>query len=54
MTKDPVCGMLIAEDKAFAKQDYQGTTYHFCSAKCQQTFRANPGKFAAPKPKAGA
>jgi len=54
MTKDPVCGMLIDEAKAVVKADYQGTTYHFCSAKCEQTFKRDPGKYAkpptAPKP----
>lgn len=50
MTKDPVCGMSIEESKAFAKADYQGSTYHFCSAKCHQTFQANPGKYTKPAP----
>lgn len=50
MTKDPVCGMSIEESKAFAKTDYQGATYHFCSARCHRTFQANPGKYAKPAP----
>ena len=50
MIKDPVCGMLIDEPKAFAKMEYQGTTYHFCSAKCHKTFQADPRKFAKPQP----
>lgn len=48
MTKDPVCGMLIEESRAFAKADFQGTTYHFCSAKCHKTFQADPQKFVVP------
>ncbi len=53
MTKDPVCGMSIEEPKAFAKVDYQGSTYHFCSAKCHQAFQADPGKYAKPVDPAG-
>ncbi|MDD3762900.1 MAG: YHS domain-containing protein [Pseudomonadota bacterium] len=46
MTQDPVCGMKIEEAQAFATVQHQGVTYHFCSAKCQQTFQANPAKYA--------
>ena len=37
MTKDPVCGMRIAEASAAAKAEYKGTTY-FCSAACKTAF----------------
>ena len=46
MTKDPVCGMGIKPNSAFAREEYQGKTYHFCSAHCQQKFKADPGKYA--------
>jgi Cu+-exporting ATPase len=48
MTKDPVCGMTIDEKAAAARQDYEGTTYHFCSEACRQTFQADPGRYAKP------
>lgn len=47
MTKDPVCGMSIKSGSAFAKEEHQGKTYYFCSAHCQQKFKADPGKYAA-------
>jgi Cu+-exporting ATPase len=45
---DPVCGMKVAADpeKEIA---YEGTTYHFCSAKCMDKFHANPQSFIAPR-----
>lgn len=45
MTRDPVCGMNVDEQKAAAKAEYQGTTYYFCSASCQKAFVAEPQKF---------
>lgn len=43
---DPVCGMSIESEKAHASETYQGRTYHFCSAQCQRSFKADPAKFA--------
>jgi Cu+-exporting ATPase len=45
---DPVCGMKVAADpqKEIA---YEGTTYHFCSAKCMDKFHANPQSFITPR-----
>ena len=41
---DLVCGMKVAADpqKEIA---YEGTTYHFCSPKCMDKFRANPQSY---------
>lgn len=38
---DPVCGMKVSAnpDKTI---EYQGTAYHFCSAKCMEKFKGNP------------
>ena len=47
MPKDPVCGMGINPDSSVAREEYQGKRYYFCSAHCQQKFKADPGKFAA-------
>ncbi|MBK4734641.1 heavy metal translocating P-type ATPase [Noviherbaspirillum pedocola] len=43
---DPVCGMKVGADpqKEIA---YEGTTYHFCSTKCMEKFRANPRSYTA-------
>lgn len=38
MTKNPVCLMDIAEDKAIATTVYKGETYYFCSHQCKDRF----------------
>lgn len=43
--KDPVCGMGINPNSAFAQEKHDGKTYYFCSAHCQQKFKATPGKY---------
>jgi len=48
MTTDPVCGMDLDEEAAEGRQDYQGTTYYFCSKACQEAFRNEPGRYAEP------
>lgn len=47
MTKDPVCGMQLAEASATARAEYKGTTYYFCSAACKAAFEKNPEKYAS-------
>jgi Cu+-exporting ATPase len=44
---DPVCGMKVSAnpDKTI---DYQGTAYHFCSAKCMEKFNARPDAYVNP------
>jgi P-type Cu+ transporter len=48
--KDPVCGMSVDPTMARFSAEYEGRTYYFCSAGCEQKFRAAPGAFlnAAP------
>jgi len=46
MVIDPVCGMNVEEKSAAANAVYSGTTYYFCSPKCQHEFEANPAKYA--------
>ena len=41
---DPVCGMTVAADSAH-RLDHEGTTYGFCSAGCQTTFRDDPARY---------
>jgi Cu+-exporting ATPase len=50
---DPVCGMSIESEKAHASETYLGRNYYFCSAQCQRSFKADPGKFAAKAGEAG-
>jgi YHS domain-containing protein len=44
---DPVCGMPVNPATATLTAEYQGHTYHFCSAGCQQDFAENLAGFAA-------
>jgi len=49
---DPVCGMKVGADPA-KEIPYQGKTYHFCSTKCMDKFRASPQQYtegAKPEP----
>ncbi len=39
MQKDLVCGMDVDEAKTEFRATYAGTTYHFCSLECLETFR---------------
>jgi Cu+-exporting ATPase len=41
--KDPVCGMEIDPATAAASEEYEGTTYYFCSQGCHDSFIAEPG-----------
>ncbi|WP_010490714.1 heavy metal translocating P-type ATPase [Pseudomonas sp. S9] len=41
---DPVCGMAIKPDSPF-NDSHEGQTYRFCSAKCQEKFRADPTRY---------
>lgn len=44
---DPVCGMSVTE-QSLPRLRHEGQPYYFCSAKCQDTFAAKPGPYAAP------
>ena len=45
MAIDPVCGMVVDEEKAAATSEYQGQKYYFCAAGCLRAFEANPESF---------
>jgi Cu+-exporting ATPase len=45
MTKDPVCGMMVDEEKAAATSEYKGKTYYFCARGCKAAFDKNPEKY---------
>jgi P-type Cu+ transporter len=44
---DPVCGMEVDRAAAKLTLDYQGETYFFCHAGCQQKFEKNPAHYLA-------
>ncbi len=43
---DPVCGMEISEEAAFATQDFEGRSYYFCSPSCLDRFEKAPRAYA--------
>jgi Cu+-exporting ATPase len=46
MTKDPVCGMQVDEDKAAASSSHQGKKYSFCGQECKNKFDHEPQRYA--------
>jgi YHS domain-containing protein len=50
MTKDPVCGMQVDENKAPATSSYQGKQYAFCGQECKDKFDEQPERYAHSKP----
>jgi YHS domain-containing protein len=53
MAKDPICGMMVDEERAKFKTDYDGKTFYFCAASCKATFDKAPAKFAGGTAKTG-
>ena len=47
---DPVCGMSVAHGAAAGEAVHGGQTYWFCSQGCLDAFKADPDRFANPKP----
>ncbi len=45
MAKDPVCGMMVNEEKAAATSEYKGVTYYFCAKGCKVAFDKDPEKY---------
>ena len=41
---DPVCGMTVTAETATALEEWDGTTFGFCSDYCHETFSADPDK----------
>lgn len=42
----PVCDSRINATVPTAGTEYEGTEYHFESAKCKELFEGNPGEYA--------
>jgi Cu+-exporting ATPase len=47
---DPVCGMQVDQATSLLTADHDGTTYHFCSARCQERFIAEPARYLSSEP----
>jgi P-type Cu+ transporter len=47
---DPVCGMTIDPQDSVGSLEFEGRTYHFCAASCQQAFGASPTEFVRNEP----
>jgi Cu+-exporting ATPase len=45
MTKDPVCGKQVNENKAPATSSYQSKKYSFCGQECKDKFDQQPENY---------
>ncbi|HEU0291513.1 MAG TPA: heavy metal translocating P-type ATPase [Anaerolineales bacterium] len=43
--RDPVCGMTIESQSAFAKREHMGQTFYFCSQSCVDQFDKDPHRY---------
>ena len=48
LAKDPVCGMSVDPATAKHKAVHGAATYYFCSARCRESFIAEPARFLSP------
>ena len=48
MVRDPVCGMEIKPETAFATREHAGQIFYFCSQSCVDKFDADPHKYGHP------
>ena len=46
MVKDPVCGMDLDPQSAFATRQHMGQTFYFCSQSCVDQFDADQHQYA--------
>ncbi len=44
-TRDPVCGMTIEPQSAFAHREHMGQTFYFCSQSCVDQFDKDPHRY---------
>ena len=54
MEVDPVCGMEVEPRETTGSYALDGHEYFFCSTRCLDTFKQNPGKYVGEQPKASA
>ena len=43
--RDPVCGMNIEAQSAFAQREHMGQTFYFCSQSCVDQFDKDPHRY---------
>ncbi len=43
--RDPVCGMEVEPETAFAKREHMGQTFYFCSQSCVDQFDKDPHRY---------
>jgi Cu+-exporting ATPase len=46
---DPVCGMSTEDADSFTRHEHEGKDYYFCSGRCLEKFKKNPGEFLGKK-----
>jgi Cu+-exporting ATPase len=46
MARDPICGMEVNPQSAFASREHMNQSYFFCSQHCVETFDADPHQYA--------
>ncbi|QOW18693.1 heavy metal translocating P-type ATPase [Lysobacter ciconiae] len=46
---DPVCGMQVDPETTAHHAEHEGTTRHFCSARCRERFIADPARYLDPQ-----
>jgi xanthine dehydrogenase accessory factor len=47
LAKDPICGMTVEVATARHRSDWAGRSVYFCCRHCQETFDADPARYAA-------
>jgi Cu+-exporting ATPase len=50
MTKDPVCGQQVDENKAPATSSHRGQKYSFCGQDCKNKFDQKPETYTSKQP----
>lgn len=45
MARDPVCGMMVDEERAAATSEYKGKAYYFCAPGCKVAFDKDPEEY---------
>ena len=49
--KDPVCGMMVAPERAAGSVEHHGQTYYFCNRSCLERFSNTPDAFVQETPR---
>jgi P-type Cu+ transporter len=47
MSKDPVCGMTVEEQRAAGTAEHGGARYYFCGKSCAEKFKADPETYVS-------